>query len=126
MSIEQTGHTAIDIHLDGIKMSVSTLLQEIDRLWEWRNSISAVVKSIPEFHTGEWAGDKEGWGYHHCVLTWLIREHNRLRSGNLTEQELNELCHNLKVDGQPVTQELVCRFKKNCEEYQKRLFGDLA
>lgn len=41
----------------------------------------------------------------------------RLKAGNFTEEEFQNLCHNFSADD-------ACRFKKGCEEYQKKLFGN--
>lgn len=52
-----------------------------------------------------------------CEL--LEREIERLKAGRFTEEEFQNLCHNFTPDD-------ACRFKKGCEEYQKKLFGDKA
>jgi hypothetical protein len=56
--------------------------RRIEELQEWRDSVSVAVKNLPEFHTGQWAGDKEGWGYHFEVVNWLSRERERLQAAN--------------------------------------------
>lgn len=40
---------------------------------EWRDNVSAAIKTAPEFESGEWAGDKEGWGYHFEVVRYMVR-----------------------------------------------------
>lgn len=40
----------------------------------------------------------------------------RLKRGEFTEEEFQNLCHNLNEND-------YCRFKKGCEEYQEMLFG---
>lgn len=47
---------------------------EIARLREWRDSVSGAIKSSPWFEPGQWAGDKEGWGYHFEVVRAMVRE----------------------------------------------------
>lgn len=44
-------------------------------------------------------------------------EIRRLKNGEFTEEEFQNLCHNRSV------QEGACRFKQGCEEYTKKLFG---
>jgi hypothetical protein len=46
----------------------------------------------------------------------LVRENNRLRAGEFTEEEFQNLCHNFTPDDE-------CRFKAGCEMYQRKLFG---
>lgn len=46
----------------------------------------------------------------------LRAEESRLRKGDFTEEEFQNLCHNLD-DGDER------RFKAGCEEYQRKLFG---
>ena len=53
-----------------------------------------------------------------CVYC-LREEVERLKSGNFTEEEFQNLCHNMTTDD-------LCRFRKGCEEYQRKLFGDLT
>ena len=43
-------------------------------------------------------------------------EITRLKEGKFTEEEFQNLCHNFSPDDE-------CRFKKGCEEYQRKLFG---
>lgn len=76
---------------------VLQLQQENDCLREWKDSVSAAIQSFQEFAAGEWAGDKSGWGYHHCVITWAQRELTKLR-GVIAQ---HDLCHDLhgKVGG---------------------------
>lgn len=61
------------------------------------------------------------WGYFDReVVGVLLAEIDRLKEGYFTEEEFQNLCHNLSVkDGEH-------RFKKGCEEYQKKLFGELV
>jgi hypothetical protein len=58
--------------------SYAELEAENARLKEWRDSVSSAVKNVPEFHSGHWAGDKEGWGFHFELVNWLIRERDKL------------------------------------------------
>ena len=46
----------------------------------------------------------------------LEREVARLKSGDFTEEEFQNLCHNLDESDE-------CRFKAGCEAYQAKLFG---
>ena len=65
---------------------------------EWRKSVSTAIKNIPEFHSGEWAGDKEGWGFHFEVVNWLQRHRTELekRVGEL-EEALHKRDQALKI-----------------------------
>ncbi len=47
----------------------------------------------------------------------LQEEINRLKKGDFTQQELQDLCHNLSEDDETA-------FKQGCEEYQEKLFGE--
>lgn len=49
----------------------------------------------------------------------LTAELHRLRRGQFTPEELQELCHNL-------TPRQLCEFQKGCENYQSALFGNRA
>lgn len=62
----------------GANAELAALRAENARLKEWKESVSSAIKNIPEFHTGAWAGDKEGWGFHFEVVNWLIREREKL------------------------------------------------
>lgn len=46
----------------------------------------------------------------------LEQEIIRLKSGNFTEEEFQNLCHTF-------TEEDACRFKRGCTAYQEKLFG---
>jgi hypothetical protein len=45
-----------------------------------------------------------------------VAELNRLRRGDFTEEEFQNLCHNSSADD-------ACRFRAGCEAYQRKLFG---
>lgn len=45
----------------------------------------------------------------------MLAENERLKRGDFTEEEFQNLCHNFTGDDAE-------RFKKGCEEYQKKLF----
>ena len=47
----------------------------------------------------------------------LIEENHRLKSGNFTEEEFQNLCHNVSI------QEGRARFEEGCRDYQRKLFG---
>lgn len=47
---------------------------ERDRLNQWRDSVSSAIKTIPEFSSGQWSGDKEGWGFHFEMVNFVRRE----------------------------------------------------
>lgn len=66
--------------LDALTAELAERTRKRDRLQEWRDSVSTAVKNIPEFHSGEWGGDKEGWGFHFEVVNWLIRERDQARA----------------------------------------------
>lgn len=44
------------------------------------------------------------------------QEISRLKSGDFTEEEFQNLCHKFTEDD-------ACRFRAGCEEYQRKLFG---
>jgi hypothetical protein len=46
----------------------------------------------------------------------LRLEVERLKRGDFTEEEFQNLCHNLSEDDE-------ARFKQGCLDYQKKLFG---
>jgi len=56
--------------------------------------------------------------------TDLQGETQRLWEGNFTAAEFHNLCHNMKVDGVPLTHEHVEAFQRGCNEYQQKLFGE--
>ena len=66
--------------------TLTKLKAELEQLKEWRDAVSRGIKNIPEFGTGEWGGNKEGWGYHFEVVNWLQRERTRLA-------EIVKQCH---------------------------------
>lgn len=47
----------------------------------------------------------------------LLKEITRLKEGNFTEEEFQNLCHNFSADDK-------CRFKQGCVDYQRKLFGE--
>ena len=51
---------------------------------EWKNAILGLLKTFPEWQTGEWTGDKEGWGFCFEFIKWL---HRNLKN----EEELESL-----------------------------------
>lgn len=55
--------------------------------------------------------------YNGKMIELLIKEVERLRKGDFTEEEFQNLCHNFSTED-------ACRFKQGCIEYQKQLFGD--
>ena len=71
---------------------------EIERLKEWKSSVSQAVKALPEFHTGEWYGDKDGWGYHFEVIRWMAREIAALRSQLMEAREALQAIADWKFD----------------------------
>ncbi len=49
--------------------------QERDEAVEWRKSVLGAIKTSPLFQAGEWAGNKEGWGYcFELIRHWIKRE----------------------------------------------------
>lgn len=58
------------------------LMQENAKLAEWNRAVSDAVKNIPEFTTGDWHGDKQGWGWHFEMINFVQRERSRLVSEN--------------------------------------------
>lgn len=51
------------------------------------------------------------------IILYLIGEIHRLKEGNFTEEEFQNLCHNFSEEDK-------CRFKQGCIDYQKKLFGE--
>ena len=49
-------------------------------LREWKGGVLGAVKTIPEYTSGKWAGDKEGWGFVFELIRWQIREVAALRA----------------------------------------------
>lgn len=47
----------------------------------------------------------------------LLAEIDRLKRGDFTEEEFQNLCHNFSADD-------VCRFRRGCLAYQAKLFGE--
>lgn len=50
------------------------------------------------------------------VMEFLFAEVERLKAGDFTEEEFQNLCHNSSPDDR-------CRFEAGCREYQDKLFG---
>jgi hypothetical protein len=80
-------------------------------------------KSVVTIHAAGWhfQSDNIGW----LAGTALVAIHRarfaeaeveRLKRGDFTEEEFQSLCHNLAADDRD-------RFRRGCEEYQKKLFG---
>lgn len=42
---------------------------------EWQSSVSSALRSWDLFESGQWAGDKNGWGYHFELIRFLIRHY---------------------------------------------------
>ncbi len=81
----------VDELQDKRDLGFEVVAMERDRLQEWRDSVSGAIKNIPEFHSGEWGGDKEGWGYHFEVVNWLVRERDRLQDERaVLQQRMND------------------------------------
>jgi hypothetical protein len=57
-----------------LRSALEPMLAELRGLQQCRNNVSAIIKEIPEFHSGEWGGDKEGWGFHFEVVKSLMRD----------------------------------------------------
>jgi hypothetical protein len=53
---------------------------ELARLQQWKQSILSLVKTFPEFESGEWAGNKNGWGFVFELIKWVYNELARLRA----------------------------------------------
>jgi hypothetical protein len=79
-TFEAAGGETYLTEADALTAAVALIAAERNRLQEWRDSVSAAIKNIPEFHTGEWGGDKEGWGFHFEVVNWFIRDRATLEA----------------------------------------------
>jgi hypothetical protein len=75
---------------------ISSLESRLQQAQEWRDSVSGAIKQIPEFHSGKWCGDKEGWGFHFEVVRWLQRE--RESSESRLQVAQGELAHELNAN----------------------------
>jgi rubrerythrin len=53
---------------------------EVERLSEWKDAVLGIVKRIPEYETGEWGGDKEGWGFVFELVKWQTAELKKLQA----------------------------------------------
>ena len=53
------------------------------------------------------------------ALTAILEELKRLKSGNLTSVEFNELCHNVHEQGCPITRE---QHTVECDKFRNQLF----
>ncbi len=53
--------------------------RRIIELAKWKEAVLNQVKRIPEYETGEWGGDKEGWGFVFELIGWQTREVAKLR-----------------------------------------------
>jgi hypothetical protein len=62
-----------------LQAEVDRLRSELATEQAWHKAVSGAIKCAPWFEKGEWAGDKEGWGYHLEMVGYLIREGERLR-----------------------------------------------
>ena len=73
---------------DALKAELANVQAENRRLVDWKKNILNVIKSTPEYEPGEWAGDKEGWGYCFEMVAYSLRE----------RQSLTARCQRLKVE----------------------------
>lgn len=65
---------------------------EVGRLQEWKSAVLGMVKRIPEYETGSWGGDKEGWGFVFELVKWQTSEVKRLRASlDTAEQERRDV-----------------------------------
>ena len=71
------------IDYDDLLVERDAAKAECARLKDWRNNISNVIKTAPEFAPGQWAGDKEGWGYHFEIVAYVLRD-RRLLAAEVT------------------------------------------
>jgi hypothetical protein len=54
--------------------------QEINqRLTDWKHGVLCAARMIPEFETGTWAGEKDGWGFVFELIRWQTKEVAQLR-----------------------------------------------
>ncbi len=96
-------------------------VRERDELRDWRDNISNVIKSAPEFAPGEWAGDKEGWGYHFEIVAYVLRDRASLSAALATataraeaaEKERDSLLSNY---ASPTSNALIERVAKAARE----------
>lgn len=63
---------------DALKVELASVRAENGRLADWKMNILNVIKSTPEYDPGEWAGDKEGWGYCFEMVAYSLRERQSL------------------------------------------------
>jgi hypothetical protein len=61
---------------------------------EWKDSVLGMIKRIPEYETGEWGGDKEGWGFCFELIKWQTAEVAKLRKGLKEEKRVDGIMRN--------------------------------
>lgn len=76
---------------DDQQSELTRLRGEVERLTEWKSSVLGAIKQIPEFTTGEWGGDKEGWGFCFELIRWITRSHTTLTADLGRARELISL-----------------------------------
>ena len=75
-------HLIADESAEKKKLSqrVAELETERNKLADWKKHILNTVKAFPEYEPGDWAGDKEGWGYCFELINYVRRERDLMIS----------------------------------------------
>lgn len=91
---------------------VYVLMTEKEPEWRWKNGIS----TFEEWHELSQQRQWELFQLQKTLMGLLEKENKRLKSGDFTEEEFQNLCHSFGEDDYN-------RFCDGCDEYQKKLFG---
>lgn len=73
---EQQDYDTINNQRDELR----ELRTKVARLQEWKETVLDRIKAIPEYETGKWSGDKEGWGFCFELIKWQTKEVAALRA----------------------------------------------
>lgn len=85
--------------------------------------VSSQIKAYVSYLVIELKRHKEDSRELHDIRVKQFEEIKRLKEGKFTEEEFQNLCHNMTIDGYKLATEAMERFAKGCTEYQKKLFG---
>lgn len=73
---------------------VDTQAAQISKLEEWKRAILGLVKKFPIYQVGEWAGEKEGWGYVFEVIRYvhkqMLKKEKQIAEGREIVEEIEE------------------------------------
>jgi hypothetical protein len=103
--------------LENMTKPVPTAIYEICKIHDFPKDFCPYCKDLEiEILKLELSNTKYQREIFECTSKGLFEEIERLKSGNFTPEELQNLCHNLSCDE--------CKlFIKGCRDYQMKLFG---